>query len=70
MEDVETSDGPCSLGHLIDPTAALKAAQRLYAAPGSGICHSAWEGWTVDRKRAAQRGKRPVDSEDSEDSDD
>ena len=65
MEDVETSEVPCSLGHLIDPTAALEAAQRLYAAPGSGICHSAWEGRTLDRKRAAaQRSKRGDDHDD------
>lgn len=66
-DEIETSEVPCSIGHLIDPAQALQAAQRLYAAAGPGICHSGWEGWTVDRKRATQRGRRPVDSEDSDD---
>lgn len=71
MEDIETSDEmevsqvPCSFGHLIDPAQALQAAQRLYAAPGPGICHSGWEGLTVDRKRAqALHRKCAGDTED------
>lgn len=39
-----------SLAYLVDPTAALTAATRLYAAPGPGLRHSGWDGRTVIRR--------------------
>lgn len=69
-DEVETEKAPCSLSHLIDPAQALQAAQRLYEAPGPGLCHSGWEGWTVDRKRAAARRGKCAEDTDAEDSND
>lgn len=40
---------PSALSMLVDPTQAMQAAQRLYAAPGHGLCHSGWNGCTMPR---------------------
>ncbi len=49
MDKVKMSEVPSSLSLLVDPTRAMLAAQRLYAASGHGLCHSGWLGGTVAR---------------------
>ena len=58
MDNPEMLDLPNSLGLLVDPTIAILAAQRLYQAPGEGVCHSGWHGETVPRRRAGELLRR------------
>lgn len=69
MDEIEVGQTPCSLGLLVDSTAALKAAQRLYESPGQGLCHSGWLGLTVPRGKAAWRAARQDDADFDSDAD-
>lgn len=64
MDKVKMSEMPSSLALLVDPTRAMLAAQRLYAASGHGLCHSGWLGGTV------ARGQPSLPQNESDDDDD
>ena len=49
MTPADMNELPSSIGLLVDPSAAMKAAERLYAASGNGLRHSGWNGCTVAR---------------------
>jgi hypothetical protein len=66
MNELEMPDVPSSLSLLVDPTLAVRAAQRLYAARGQGLCHSGWLGATVALGQTALLH----DDEDDDDNDD
>lgn len=48
--DLPEAPAISSIAFLVDPAAALAAADRLYAAPGSGLRYSGWHGRTVSRR--------------------
>ena len=69
MTPAETNELPSSLYLLVDPTEAMQAAQRLYAASGNGLRHSGWNGCTVPRGQPFGLPRTRLD-EDFDDSDD
>lgn len=52
LEEIDYPEIPSSLAQLIDPTEAIRAAQRMYDAGGRGIVHSDWGTRPTSRRRS------------------
>ncbi len=53
-EELDYPEIPSSFAQLVDPTEAIRAAQRLYDAGGRGILHSDWGTRPTSRKRITE----------------
>ena len=54
LEEIDYPEIPSSFAQLVDPTEAIRAAQRLYDAGGRGILHSDWGTRPTSRKRTSE----------------
>ena len=60
-EEIDYPEIPSSFAQLVDPTEAIRAAQRLYDAGGRGILHSDWGTRPTSRRRINEIEHEDVD---------
>ena len=51
LDEIEFPEVPSSFAQWVDPTEAIRAAQRLYDAGGRGLVHSDWGTRPTSRRR-------------------